>query len=80
MKVTQLKNYSLKFLPLFISQNFYFEVLTLISFSPFSNSSPASRPNAAEAGELLLNHHRQADQPVHPVHRQSQRETRAQVL
>lgn len=43
-------------------------------------SSPASRSDAAEAGELLPNHYCQTDQPLHPVHRQSQRETWAQVL
>ncbi|XP_034389459.1 RING finger protein 207 isoform X2 [Cyclopterus lumpus] len=45
----------------------------------YEGFSPASRPNAAEAGELLPDHHHQTDQPLHPVHRQSQRETGAQV-
>lgn len=47
--------------------------------SRLSGFSSASRPHAAEAGELLPHHHRQADQPLHPLHRQSQGETRAQV-
>lgn len=53
---------------------------TSLSFPLFTDSSPASRPNAAEARELLPNHNHQTDQPVHPVYCQSQRETRAQVL
>lgn len=53
--------------------------LILISLSLFPDSSPAPWPDAAEAGELLPHHYRQTDQPLHPVHSQSQREARAQV-
>lgn len=45
----------------------------------FTGSSAASRPDAAEAGELLPDHHHPTDQPLHPVHRQGRREAPAQV-
>lgn len=41
--------------------------------------SPASWSDAAEAGELVSDHHRQTDQPLHSVHCQGQREAGAQV-
>lgn len=56
----------------------YCDALVLMLFA--TDFSPASWPDAAETGELLPNHDHQTDQPVHPVHCQSQRETRAQVL
>lgn len=45
----------------------------------FSGCSPTSWPDAAEAGELLSDHHYPTNQPLHPVHRQGEGEAWAQV-
>lgn len=45
----------------------------------FSGCSPTSWPDAAEARELLSDHHYPTNQPLHPVHRQGEREAWAQV-
>lgn len=64
----------------FTSVHHFVDSFNLVEFTMFTDSSPASWPDAAEAGERLPDHHRQTDQPLHPVHRQGQGETRAQVL
>lgn len=62
--------------------------LSLLSFGPgfggltqmlFSGCSPTSWPDAAEARELLSDHHYPTNQPLHSVHRQGEGEAWAQV-
>lgn len=50
------------------SQHFCCTFFLKLKFCVVPESSAAARPDAAEAGELLPDHHHQTDQPIHPVY------------